>query len=90
MHPLRFPNSGIRVKVFIGKISFKLRVMRLNHVESFYVFLLRFRSEEEGQLGMARPSAKGAVGYGQAPCKGRSPAGATVARGHDRLRLAGN
>ncbi|RZS23016.1 hypothetical protein BHM03_00055857 [Ensete ventricosum] len=65
--------------------------MRLNHVESFYAFLLRFRSEdneEEGQPGMARPFAKGAVGCGQAPCKGRSPAGATAARRHDRLRPA--
>ncbi|RWW44725.1 hypothetical protein BHE74_00049495 [Ensete ventricosum] len=25
MHPLRFPNSGIRAKVFVRKIDFKLR-----------------------------------------------------------------
>ncbi|RRT67181.1 hypothetical protein B296_00025698 [Ensete ventricosum] len=57
MHPLRFLNSGIRAIVFVQKITFKLRVMRLNRVESFYPFLLRFRSEgnkEEGQQGMAR------------------------------------
>ncbi|RRT45428.1 hypothetical protein B296_00022595 [Ensete ventricosum] len=38
------------------KISFKLRVIRLNRVESFYVLLLRFYSEcsEEGQPGQAR------------------------------------
>ncbi|RZS29234.1 hypothetical protein BHM03_00062941 [Ensete ventricosum] len=36
--------------------------MKLNHVESFYAFLLHFRSEgneEEGQQGMARPLARG-------------------------------
>ncbi|RWV91082.1 hypothetical protein GW17_00046662 [Ensete ventricosum] len=36
MHPLRFSNNGIRVMVFVRKISFKLRVMRLNCVELFY------------------------------------------------------
>ncbi|RRT49988.1 hypothetical protein B296_00031286 [Ensete ventricosum] len=63
MHPLRFPNSGTRAKVFIRKIDFKLRVMRSNRVESFYAFLLHFRSEgseKEGQPSMARPSTKGA------------------------------
>ncbi|RWW05086.1 hypothetical protein GW17_00031660 [Ensete ventricosum] len=52
MHPLRFPNSGIRAKVFMRKIGFKLCVMRLYRVESFYVFLLYFHnkgSEEEGR-----------------------------------------
>ncbi|RZS05542.1 hypothetical protein BHM03_00036069 [Ensete ventricosum] len=56
MHPLRFPNSGIRAKIFMRKIGFKLCVMRLNRVESFYVFLLYFRSEGspcKGQPGMA-------------------------------------
>ncbi|RZS00246.1 hypothetical protein BHM03_00029911 [Ensete ventricosum] len=58
MHPLKFPNSGIRAKVFVRKIGFKLRVMRLNRVESFYVFLLHFRSEgneEEGRPTTASP-----------------------------------
>ncbi|RRT37325.1 hypothetical protein B296_00016916 [Ensete ventricosum] len=102
MHTLRFHNSGIRANVFIRKIGFKLCVMRLNHVESFYAFLLRFRSEgneEEGQQGMARPPIrgrsaiakapyKGAVSYGQAPYKWRPLEEATAARGHDRLRPA--
>ncbi|RWW25164.1 hypothetical protein GW17_00010509 [Ensete ventricosum] len=64
----KFPNSGIRAKVFMRKIGFKLRVMRLNHVESFYVFLLHFRSkhseEEDGRPATTRPLA-GAVGCGQ-------------------------
>ncbi|RWV94013.1 hypothetical protein GW17_00043488 [Ensete ventricosum] len=36
-----FPNSGIRAKVFMRKIGFKLRVMRLNRVESFNAFATR-------------------------------------------------
>ncbi|RWW12017.1 hypothetical protein GW17_00024334 [Ensete ventricosum] len=39
MHPLRFPNGSIRAKVFVRKISFKLRVMRLNRVELFYALV---------------------------------------------------
>ncbi|RWV95710.1 hypothetical protein GW17_00041646 [Ensete ventricosum] len=56
MHPLRFPYSDIKAMVFVRKISFKLRVMRLNRIKSFYAFLLRFcrkRSEERG--GWPRP-----------------------------------
>ncbi|RZS15271.1 hypothetical protein BHM03_00047083 [Ensete ventricosum] len=69
-HPLRFPNSGIRAKVFVRKIGFKLRVMRLNRIELFYAFLLRFHSkgnEEEGQQGMARPHARGWPAAAKAP-----------------------
>ncbi|RWV78039.1 hypothetical protein GW17_00061062 [Ensete ventricosum] len=60
MLPLRFPNSGIKDKVFAQKIGFKLRVMRLNHVESLYAFSLHFcneRSEERGGPATARPYA---------------------------------
>ncbi|RWV89457.1 hypothetical protein GW17_00048389 [Ensete ventricosum] len=71
-----FPNSGIRGKAFVLKIGFKPRVMRLNRVESFYVFLLCFCSEgskEEGRLATASPYA-GPTTHGQAvakaPCKG--------------------
>ncbi|RWV78788.1 hypothetical protein GW17_00060194 [Ensete ventricosum] len=39
MHPLRFPNSGIRAKVFVRKIGFKLHMMRFNHVELFYALV---------------------------------------------------
>ncbi|RWV83093.1 hypothetical protein GW17_00055348 [Ensete ventricosum] len=39
MHPLRFPDNGIRAKVFVRKIGFKLRVMRLNRVELFYALV---------------------------------------------------
>ncbi|RWW37037.1 hypothetical protein BHE74_00057898 [Ensete ventricosum] len=71
MLPLRFSNSGIRATVFMRKISFKLRVMRLNGIESFYVLLLRFYSErsEEGRPAVAI-SLVGVVGHGQAPCRG--------------------
>ncbi|RWV80047.1 hypothetical protein GW17_00058728 [Ensete ventricosum] len=47
-------------------------MMRLNRVKSFYMFLLRFRSEsskERGRLDMARPSAR-AADHGQPPCRG--------------------
>ncbi|RZS12710.1 hypothetical protein BHM03_00044183 [Ensete ventricosum] len=68
MHPLRFPNSGIRAKVFMRKIGLKLRVIILNRIESFYVLLLRFRSKdnkERGWLTTARPSGR-VAGHGQA------------------------
>ncbi|RZR85288.1 hypothetical protein BHM03_00012234 [Ensete ventricosum] len=68
MHPLRFPNSGIRAKVFVWKIGFNLRMMRLNRVESFYAFFLRFRSEgnkEEGWPATASPHV-GLATHGQA------------------------
>ncbi|RWW60613.1 hypothetical protein BHE74_00032389 [Ensete ventricosum] len=71
MHPLRFPNSGIRANVFVRKIGFKLRVMRLNRVESFYAFLLHFCSEgskEEGRPATASPHV-GPATHGQAAAK---------------------
>ncbi|RWV85633.1 hypothetical protein GW17_00052559 [Ensete ventricosum] len=66
-----FPNSGIRSKVFVRKIGFKLRVMRLNRVESFYAFLLYFCSErsEEGRPTMTMSPAR-VAGHGQGPCRG--------------------
>ncbi|RZR93415.1 hypothetical protein BHM03_00021922 [Ensete ventricosum] len=68
MLPLRFPNSGIKAKVFIRKIGFKLHVTRLNHIELFYGFLLHFHNEgyeERGRSAMARPSTR-ATARGQA------------------------
>ncbi|RWV86986.1 hypothetical protein GW17_00051066 [Ensete ventricosum] len=99
MHPLRFSNNVIRAKVFVRKIGFKLYVMRLNHVESFYVFLLYFRSkcneEENGRATTARPPAgaadhdratcKGVVGYGQGPLQ-RGDWLRPTHRGDKRLR----
>ncbi|RRT31917.1 hypothetical protein B296_00056686 [Ensete ventricosum] len=58
MLSLRFPNTSIRAKIFVRKIGFKLRVIRLNRVESFYALLLHFHSEgseEEGRPTTARP-----------------------------------
>ncbi|RZR73018.1 hypothetical protein BHM03_00019171 [Ensete ventricosum] len=75
MHPVRFPNSGIRAKVFVRKISLKLCVMILNRVESFYVLLLCFHSKDNKERGWpatTRPSAR-VAGNGQAPCRGGQP-----------------
>ncbi|RZS14632.1 hypothetical protein BHM03_00046348 [Ensete ventricosum] len=104
MHPLRFPNSGIKAKVFVRKIGFKLRVIRLNRVESFYALLLCFRSkgnEERGWLAMARPFArvaghglatrKGAVGsvaYGQSAHGRACGLGGRARQGHQPARAA--
>ncbi|RRT43813.1 hypothetical protein B296_00044442 [Ensete ventricosum] len=69
MHPLRFPNSGIRAKVFMKKIDFKLRMMILNRVESLYELLLHFRNKDTKKRGwpaMTRPSAR-VAGHSQAP-----------------------
>ncbi|RWW37126.1 hypothetical protein BHE74_00057804 [Ensete ventricosum] len=77
MIPLRFPNSSITAKVFMQKIGFKLHVLRLNRVESFYAFLLYFYSkcsEERRQPAMANPSA-GVAGHGKAPAKGATGCG---------------
>ncbi|RZR90589.1 hypothetical protein BHM03_00018504 [Ensete ventricosum] len=71
MLPLRFHNSGIRAKVFMRKIGFKLRVMRSNRAESFYAFLLHFCNEssvEEGWPATASPHA-GPATHGQAAAK---------------------
>ncbi|RWW17359.1 hypothetical protein GW17_00018709 [Ensete ventricosum] len=68
-------------KVFVRKIGFKLRVMRLNRVELFYAFLLHFCSEgnEEGlAVVAAKAPYKGADGQGQPPPpprRGGQPAG---------------
>ncbi|RRT41995.1 hypothetical protein B296_00019060, partial [Ensete ventricosum] len=87
MHPLRFPNNGIRANVFKQKIGFKLRVMRLNRVELFYAFLLRCCSKrsEEGRPATARASAGGGrlwpgalqewLHMTRAACKGSHPQG---------------
>ncbi|RZS14377.1 hypothetical protein BHM03_00046059 [Ensete ventricosum] len=90
MHPLRIPNSGIRAKVFMRKIDFKLRVMRLNHVELFYTLVAAIGSESRRSLrgrgghmhavymqrwlATARPPV-GMAGHGLATCRGRPPAG---------------
>ncbi|RWW01742.1 hypothetical protein GW17_00035203 [Ensete ventricosum] len=63
------------------KDYFKLRVMRLYHVESFYVFLLHYRSEgseEEGWPATTNPHAR-SVTHGQPA--GVTPAGRSAARG---------
>ncbi|RRT52192.1 hypothetical protein B296_00037534 [Ensete ventricosum] len=84
MHLLRFSNSGIKAKVFVRKISFKLRVMRLNPIESFYAFLLHYYSErsEERRLATAIPPTRvadhrrplaGVATHSQAGSRRRSP-----------------
>ncbi|RWW10047.1 hypothetical protein GW17_00026430 [Ensete ventricosum] len=72
MHPLRFPNNGIRAKVFMRKIGFERLVIRLNRVESFYAFLLHFRNEaneDKEQPATTNPNA-GLATHGQVGCKG--------------------
>ncbi|RWV78477.1 hypothetical protein GW17_00060553 [Ensete ventricosum] len=59
MLPLRFPNSGIKAKVFVQKIDFKQRVIKLNSVESFCIFLRRVVSKQGATL--TRDKAVGAV-----------------------------
>ncbi|RRT56774.1 hypothetical protein B296_00022147 [Ensete ventricosum] len=74
-------------------IGFKLRVIRLYRVESFYAFLLCFHSEgseEEGWPATASPYA-GSTTHGQAATKANSQRATSrrgSAYGHDRLRPA--
>ncbi|RWW75245.1 hypothetical protein BHE74_00016742 [Ensete ventricosum] len=85
MLPLRFPNSGIRAKVFMRKIGFKLRVMILNRVESFYAFLLHFCSERsnEGRPPTGRPTIGGRL-----DARKRLLAEVVVSHGHGQLQGA--
>ncbi|RWV77636.1 hypothetical protein GW17_00061509 [Ensete ventricosum] len=68
--------------------------MRLNHVESFYAFLLCFcseGSEEEEQPATTIPHARPAT-HGKAGCKGQPVAAKTpckVAAGHSQSPLQG-
>ncbi|RWV78391.1 hypothetical protein GW17_00060645 [Ensete ventricosum] len=88
MHPLVFPNCGIRAKVFVRKIGFKLRVMRLNRVESFNAFTA-ITARRRGWSWLAargsrlqpRPPCKGAAGHYQPPLQGRPVATRPPARG---------
>ncbi|RWW86970.1 hypothetical protein BHE74_00004224 [Ensete ventricosum] len=64
-------------------IGFKLHVMRLNHVESFYAFLLHFHSEgseEEGRPATASPHAVSTT-HGQAAAKAPSKGAAGYGQG---------
>ncbi|RWV81652.1 hypothetical protein GW17_00056904 [Ensete ventricosum] len=104
MHPLRFPNSGIRTKVLVQKIGFKLRVMRLNRVELFYALIAVIGSESrrclrgrgghmhvvcmQRWLATAKPPA-GVADCGQAPCKGLPPVGAIARKGRPPTGMAG-
>ncbi|RRT48538.1 hypothetical protein B296_00010834 [Ensete ventricosum] len=89
MLPLRIPNNGIRAKVFERKIGLKLRVMRLNHVKSFYAFLLCFynkRIKERGGRPRPKPLAGVAANSHGRPWAwlvpvGEAPIGTGSARG---------
>ncbi|RWV76945.1 hypothetical protein GW17_00062301 [Ensete ventricosum] len=77
MHPLRFPYSGIKAKVFVRKIGFKLRVMRLNHVESFNAFAARTarrRGWLQGAAGCDQGPLQGGSWSRPTPLQGRLPA----------------
>ncbi|RRT80109.1 hypothetical protein B296_00006237 [Ensete ventricosum] len=71
MLSLRFPNNGIKSKVFVRKIGFKLHVMRLNHVELLYTFVLRFLYIKAVRKGGGRPWPS--------PLQGRSAAARALA-----------
>ncbi|RWV78495.1 hypothetical protein BHE74_00027737 [Ensete ventricosum] len=95
MHSLRFP--GIRAKIFVRKIDFKLRVMRLNHVESFNVFTARTRRRgwpwlaTRGSRLHPRPPARGRLAMTTLPYRGGwpRPRPPTGAAGHGQPPLAG-
>ncbi|RWW46412.1 hypothetical protein BHE74_00047661 [Ensete ventricosum] len=81
---LKFGIYVISFSSCIWEDGFKLRVMRLNRVESFYAFLLHFRSkrskEENGRPTTAKPlvgrpatawpPARGQPAVAKTPCKG--------------------
>ncbi|RWW74649.1 hypothetical protein BHE74_00017409 [Ensete ventricosum] len=81
-------------------IGFKLRVMRLNRVESFYVFLIHFCSKRnekkggwprpgplQGRSAMAKPLVGVGQPYGQGyHLQGWPLVGATASRGSTRAR----
>ncbi|RRT36701.1 hypothetical protein B296_00039613 [Ensete ventricosum] len=83
MLPLRFPNSSIKAKVFMRKIGFKLCVMRLNRVESFYAFLLHFccKRNKKGRSHAARAAARAVANRRNSPRPGLLLVGAAT-RGH--------
>ncbi|RWW64013.1 hypothetical protein BHE74_00028771 [Ensete ventricosum] len=85
MHPLRFPNSGIRAKVFVRKIGFKLRVMRLNRVELFYALVAVIGSESRHCLRGrgSRPLATSSQGPADSnqPARGCRPRPALLPTG---------
>ncbi|RRT83359.1 hypothetical protein B296_00010194 [Ensete ventricosum] len=74
MHPLRFPNNGIRAKVFVQKIGFKLHVMILNLVESFHKAAKAARrrgGQPPCRADHPRPGRlHGAASCGQGPLQG--------------------
>ncbi|RZR80951.1 hypothetical protein BHM03_00007072 [Ensete ventricosum] len=88
MHSLRFPNSGIETKVFMRKIGFKLRVMRLNRVESFYTFLLLYAAKAARRRGgqprpapmQGRPPTARVTTARDAPAWGRPPTASPATR----------
>ncbi|RWV89485.1 hypothetical protein GW17_00048362 [Ensete ventricosum] len=51
MLSLSFPTVVSKLRLFVRKIDFKLRAMRLNHVELFYAFLLCFHNEGSKEGG---------------------------------------
>ncbi|RRT57275.1 hypothetical protein B296_00009440 [Ensete ventricosum] len=81
MHPLRFLKSGIRAKVFMRKIGFKLRVMKLYHENhstlSCYVFIVK-TARRRGDKPRPAPmqGRRPTTGHGQGqPARGGHPLG---------------
>ncbi|RRT43720.1 hypothetical protein B296_00053473, partial [Ensete ventricosum] len=80
MHPLKFPKSGIKAKVFVRKIGFKLCLMRLNRVELFYAQRLATKVGAAYEGGAATPGPlQGAIACRLVARKGLSPAASPAA-----------
>ncbi|RRT44821.1 hypothetical protein B296_00030938 [Ensete ventricosum] len=90
MHLLRFPNSGIRAKVFVRKIGFKLHVMRRGSQPRPAPMQGRppmARSTARGNRLRQRPHAMGRPTTAKAPCRGnRQHAWATTCKGDRSYR----
>ncbi|RZR91115.1 hypothetical protein BHM03_00019166 [Ensete ventricosum] len=64
MLPLSFPIVISEPRLFVQKLAFKLRVMRLNRIKLFYTFLLCFHSEH---------NKDGGIHLQAGPCRGSHP-----------------
>ncbi|RWW82110.1 hypothetical protein BHE74_00009446 [Ensete ventricosum] len=75
MHPLRFPNSGIRAKVFMRKIGFKLR--------EGWPHACCLHAEVSGHSQAHCRGSRPWLGYlqGAAARRGNSPQGAATRKG---------
>ncbi|RWV80557.1 hypothetical protein GW17_00058156 [Ensete ventricosum] len=74
MHPLRFPNSGIRAKALPARVGWPHACYLHSEVAGHGQAPCRGGRPWLGYL-------QGVAGCGQAPCKGRPPVGAAARKG---------